>query len=132
VEWLFCSTCFFFTISVQNIKVSLMLPVYSSGCEILFVPLREGHRLKVFEKEENICTRVTGDWRRLHHGEPCHFYPPPCMGGKLRGLRWSGPAAFMAETRNAYEISVENLKGRDNFWRPIRRGKDNNTILFHK
>jgi hypothetical protein len=32
---------------------------------------------------------------------------------KSRRLEWTGHVALMGEMRNAYEIFVENLKGRD-------------------
>jgi hypothetical protein len=60
-----------------------MLPVVLYGCETWSLPLREGHRLRVFENR--VLRRifgpkrdeVTGDWRKLHNEELHNLYSSP-------------------------------------------------------
>ena len=51
------------------------LPVVLYGCETLSLPMREEHRLKVFENRVlrrisgPMRDEVTGEWRKLHNKE---------------------------------------------------------------
>jgi hypothetical protein len=68
-----------------NIKIynPIILPVVSYWCEAWSLTLREEHRLRVFENR--VLRRisgperydVTGEWRKLHSGEPHNMYPTP-------------------------------------------------------
>jgi hypothetical protein len=52
--------------------------------------------------------------RRLHTAELHNMYTTPNIRViKLRRMRWVGHVVCMGEMRNAYNILVENLKGRD-------------------
>jgi hypothetical protein len=53
-----------------------------------------------------------GSWRRLHNEELHNLYTSPniIMMIKSRRMRWAGHVANMGKMRNAYNISVGNLK----------------------
>ena len=59
------------------------LPVVLYGCETLSLPMREEHRLKVFENRvlkrifEPRMDEVTVEWRKLHNEELCDLYSSP-------------------------------------------------------
>jgi hypothetical protein len=56
---------------------------------------------------------VAGDWRRLHNEELRYASPNVVKVIKSRRMGWAGHVALMVEMRNASNILVENLKGRD-------------------
>jgi len=57
----------------------------------------------------------TGDWRRLHNEELYNFYSSSNMIRVImsRRMRWAGRVTRMGQARNACNILLENLKGRD-------------------
>jgi hypothetical protein len=72
----------------KNIKIRaykyIMLPMVLYGCEIWSLPLREKHRLRVFEnrmlkifgpKRDD----VTGGWIKLHNEELHNLYSSPSI-----------------------------------------------------
>jgi hypothetical protein len=87
----------------------------------LSLTLREGHRLRVFEKR--VLMRIfepkqeeeAGGWIRLHNEELHNLYISPNIIRiiKSRRVRWVGHVSCMGATRNAHKIFVRNLKGKD-------------------
>jgi hypothetical protein len=75
------------------------------------IPLRDEHRLKVFENR--VLRRifgpkrdeVTGEWRKLYNEELRNLYSSPSIIRiiKSRRMRWAGHVALM-EKRNAYRL----------------------------
>jgi hypothetical protein len=73
----------------KNLKIriykTIILPVVLYGCKNLSLPLREEHRLRVFENR--VLRRifgpkmdeVTGEWRKLHNKELCDLYSSPSI-----------------------------------------------------
>jgi hypothetical protein len=68
-----------------------------NGLGILFLTLREGHRLGVFENRVLRIFRpkrdeVTGDWRKQHNEEFRNLYSSPNIIRmiKSRRMRWAG------------------------------------------
>jgi hypothetical protein len=94
-------------------------------CETWSLTLREGHRLKVFEKR--VLRRifgpksdeVTGGWRKLCNEEFHNFYsiPNKIRMIKSRRMIWARHVARMGEKRNAYRILVGKPEGK----RPLGR-----------
>jgi hypothetical protein len=83
-------------------------------------PLREEHRLKVFENR--VLRRmfgpkrdeVTGEWRKMHSRELHNLYSSQNIRQiKSRGMRWAGHVACMGEGRNAYRVWWERPKEKD-------------------
>jgi hypothetical protein len=74
----------------KNLKIriykTIILPVVLYGCETLSLPLKEEHRLRVFENR--VLRRifgpkrdeVTGEWRKLHNKELRDLYSSPSTG----------------------------------------------------
>jgi hypothetical protein len=58
---------------------------------------------------------VAGGLRKLHNEELHNLYALPNMIREIksRKVRWAGHIARTRETRNAYKVWSENLKGRD-------------------
>jgi hypothetical protein len=105
------------------------MPVVLYGCETWSLPLREQHRLSVFENR--VLRRifgskrddVTGDWRKLQNEEELHnLYSSTDIIRmiKSRRLRWAGHVVRMGETRNAGKPVGKRPLGR-----PRRRWVDN-------
>jgi hypothetical protein len=73
------------------------------GCETWFLPLKEEHRLRIFENRvlRKIFgpkrDEVTGDWRKLHYEELHNLYSSPNIIRmiKLRRMRCAGHVARM-------------------------------------
>jgi hypothetical protein len=70
---------------------------------------------------------VTGGWRKLHNEELHNLYSSPNIIRviKSRRMRWTGHAARIGESRNAYRILVGNPERRRPLGRPRRRWVDN-------
>ena len=69
---------------------------------------------------------VTGEWRRLHNKlRDLQSSPNIICVIKLRRMRWTGHVACMGETRGAYRVSVEKLKGKRPLARPRSRWEGN-------
>jgi hypothetical protein len=51
---------------------------------------------------------VTGEWRKLHNGEPDNLYPTPDIVRQIksRRMRWACHGARMGEGRNVYRVLV--------------------------
>ena len=91
----------------NNIKIkvyrSIILPVVLCGCETLLLTLREEHRLRVFENRVlrgifgPTRGKITGEWRKLHNGEPKDLYSSPniILLIKSGSMRWVGCIASM-------------------------------------
>jgi hypothetical protein len=119
----------------RNVKFkiykTIILPVLY-GCESWSLPLREEHRLRLFENRvlKRIFgpTRdeVTGEWRKLHNEELHNLYSSPDIirQVKSRRMRWAGHVARMGEERKVYKILVENTEGERPLEGPRRRWKD--------
>jgi hypothetical protein len=58
---------------------------------------------------------VVGCWSRLHNEELHNLYTSPIIIRmiKSRRTRWAKHVARMGEMRNAYNIFLENVKGKD-------------------
>jgi hypothetical protein len=69
---------------------------------------------------------VTGEWRKLHHGELHNLYLSPDIIRQIksRRMRWAGHVARMGEGRNVYRVSVGNPEGKRPLGRPRRRRED--------
>jgi hypothetical protein len=99
-------------------------------------PLREEHRLRVFENR--VLRRifgpkrdgVTGDWRRLHNEELNDLYSSPNIIRviKSRRMRWAGYVARRGG--GAYRILVGRPEGRRPLERPRRRWEDNMKMVL--
>jgi hypothetical protein len=102
----------------RNVKVKIykttVLPFVLYGCETWTVPLREQHKLRVFENRvlSGIFGpkryEVTGEWKKLHSGELHNLYSPPDIIRQIksRRMRWAGHVARMGEARNVYRVLV--------------------------
>jgi hypothetical protein len=109
----------------KNIKIriykSIILPVVLYGCETWFLPLREEHRLRVFENRvlRTIfgpkMDEVTGDWRKLHNEERFYLYSSPNIIRmiKSRRKRWVSHVARMGRRRMHIGYWWESQKERD-------------------
>jgi hypothetical protein len=100
----------------RNVKVKIykttILPVVLYGCETWSVPLREEHRLRVFENR--VLRRIFGpkrdevkkQRRKLHNGELHNLYSSPDNSRqvKSRRMRWAGHEASMGERKNLYKV----------------------------
>jgi hypothetical protein len=100
-----------------------MLPVVLYGFETQSLILREGHRFKVCEN--GVLGKIFGpksdgvtwEWRKLRNKELCDLYCSPNFVGviKLRIMRWAGHVARLVDRRNAHEVSVGKLMGREHY-----------------
>jgi hypothetical protein len=70
---------------------------------------------------------VTGEWRRLHSGEPNDLYSSPNIIRviKSRKMRWAGHVARMGEMEDSYRILVGRPERRRPSGRRRRRWEDN-------
>jgi hypothetical protein len=81
----------------RNVKVRIykttILPVVLYECETWSLTLREGHRLRVFEKRglRRIFgprrDEVTGEWRKLHGEELHNLYSSPDIIRQVKSRR---------------------------------------------
>ena len=102
------------------------------GCETWSLPLREEHRLRIFENR--ILGRIVdpkrdenGKRRWLHNMELHSLYRSPHIVRviKSRRLRWTWHVARMVEGRSAFKILTGKPTGKRPLWRPRRRWEDN-------
>jgi hypothetical protein len=123
----------------KNIKIriykTIILPVVLYGCETWSLTLREGHRLRVYEKR--VLKRIlgpkrdeeTGGWRKLHSVALHNLYlvrtPSRIRMMKSRWMRWVGHVARMGVKRNAYKILVGKPEGKRPLGRPTYKWVDN-------
>jgi hypothetical protein len=90
-----------------------------SSFNILF-PLREEHRLRVFENRVlrrifgPMRDEVTGEWRKLHSRELHNLYSSPDIVRQIksRRMRWAGHVARMGEGKNVYRVLVGKPEGK--------------------
>jgi hypothetical protein len=63
---------------------------------------------------------VTGEWRKLHHGELHNLYSSPDIirQVKSRKMRWAGHVARMGEGRNVYRVLMGKAEGKGPLGRP--------------
>jgi len=94
--------------------------------------LREERRLRVFENR--VLRRifwpkrdeVTGEWRKLHYGEPNLFSSPSIVRViKSRRMRWVGYIVCMGERRGIYRVLVGKPEVKRPFGKPRHRREDN-------
>jgi hypothetical protein len=124
----------------KNAKIRIyqtaILPVVPYWCETLSLPLRQEHRLRVFESR--VLRRIfgpkrgdmMGGWRNLHSEELCDLYPSPNIirNIKLRRMRWAGHMAQMGEKMNVYRLLVGKPERR----RPLGRTRLVNAIMNNR
>jgi hypothetical protein len=97
------------------------------------MPLREEHRLRVFENRalrrivKPKRDEVIGGWGKLHNQELHNFYGSPCIIRimKSKKIRWMWHVARMGENRNAYRILVGKPEGKGPLGEPRRRWENN-------
>jgi hypothetical protein len=116
-----------------RIYKTIILPVVLYEYETWSLPLREEHRLGVFENR--VLRRIfgpkrdemTGEWRTRHNEEFHDLYslPSTIRIVKSRRMRWAGHVARMREKRNAYRLLVGKPEGKRLLGRPGRRRVDN-------
>jgi hypothetical protein len=102
------------------------------GCETWSLPLREEHRLGIFENRVlktifgHKGDEVTGEWRKLHTGEFHNLYPSPDIIRhiKSRRIRWVGHVAQIGEGRDVYRVLMRKPEGKRPPVRPRRRWED--------
>jgi len=112
---------------------TIILPGVLFGCETWSLTLREERRLRVFENRVLRRTfgpkrdEVTGEWRKLHNGEPNVMYSSLNIVWviKSRRMRWAGRVARMGEGRGVYRVLMGKPGGKRPLGRPRRRWKDN-------
>ena len=121
----------------KNLKLkiykTIILPVVLYGCETWSLPLREEHRLRVFENR--VLRRIFGpkrdgvteEWRKLHNEEINDPYSSPNIVRviKSRRLRWAGHVARVEEGRGVHKVSVGKPEGKRPLGRPRFRWEDN-------
>jgi hypothetical protein len=104
-----------------KIHKTIILPLVLYGCETWSVPLREEHRLWVFENR--VLRRifgperdeVMGEWRKLHSGELHILYSSRDIMRQItsRRMRWAGHVACMGEGSKVYRVLEGKPKERD-------------------
>ena len=102
-----------------------ILPVVLYGCETWLHIMREGHRLRVFEKR--VLRRIFGpkrdevteEWRKLHNEELHDLYSSSNIVRviKSRRMRWAGHVARMGKRRGIDRVLV----GKPERKRPLGR-----------
>jgi hypothetical protein len=105
--------------------IHIILTVVLYDCETWWLPLREGHRLRVFENR--VMTRifgpkrdkVTGEWRKLHNEQlhDLHCSLNIVWVIKLR-MRWAAQVVLMGEGRGVYRVLVGKPDGKRPLGRP--------------
>jgi hypothetical protein len=107
----------------KNIKIRIykiiILPVVLYRCETWSVPLREEHRLRVFDSRvlKNICgakrDEVSEGWRKLHNEGLRNLFASPNMISmmKSRRMKWAGHVALKGVKRTVYWILVAKPEG---------------------
>jgi hypothetical protein len=108
---------------------TIILSVVVYGCETWSLPLKEEHRLRMFENR--VLRRIFGPkrdeitrgWRKLHTVELHNMYPSPnvIIIMKSRRIRWAGHVIRMVDKRNAYRIFVGKPEGNRKIGRLRRR-----------
>ena len=70
---------------------------------------------------------VTGEWRKLHNGEPNDLYSSPNFIRviKSRRTRWTGHVAIIGERRGVYKVLVGKPEGKIPLGRRRRIWEDN-------
>ena len=69
---------------------------------------------------------VTGEWRKLHYGEPNLFSSPSIVRViKSRRMRWVGYIVCMGERRGIYRVLVGKPEVKRPFGKPRHRREDN-------
>ena len=99
------------------------------GCETWSLPLREEHRLRLFENRVlrrifgHKMDGVTGEWRKLHNEKlnDLYFSPNIVRVIKSRRMRWVGHVARMEEGRGVHKVLVGKYEGKRPLGRPRRR-----------
>jgi hypothetical protein len=102
------------------------LPVVLYGCDTWSLPLREEHRLRVFESRVPKKMfgpkgdEVTEGRRKLHNEELPNLYSSPSVIRMMKSMRmrWAGDVARIGEKRKAYRISVGKPEGKRALGRP--------------
>jgi hypothetical protein len=95
--------------------------VVLNGCGTWSIPLREEHRLRVFESGvlREVCVAkgdgVTGEWRRLQDEKLRDLYCSPdiALVIELRRMRWAGHVAGIGDMRGVYRVLVGKLRERE-------------------
>jgi hypothetical protein len=126
---------FGFPSHIKKLKIkiynTIILPVVLYGCKTWSLTLKEGHRLRVFEKsvEEDIWPEreEDGSWRNMHNDELHSLYSLPNIVRviKSRRLRWVGHVACMEEGGKVYRVFVGRPKRKRLVGRPRCRWEDN-------
>jgi hypothetical protein len=86
-----------------RIYKTVILPTVLYGCETLSLPLREEHRLRVFENRvlrrifKPKRDEVAGGWRELHKENLCDLYLLNMFRIITPRKRWVGHVVLMGE-----------------------------------
>jgi hypothetical protein len=118
---------FFSSVLKKYLKIriykTIILPAVLLGCETWSLPLREEHRLRVFENRmlrrifRPKRDEVTGEWRKLHNKElhDLHSSPSIIRIIKLRRMRWAGHVARMGRRGTLIDYCWESQRERDHY-----------------
>ena len=94
-----------------NTYKTIILQVLLYGCETWPLTFREKHRLRMFKRK--VLSKIFGATRHE-------------ITGECRKLHNAGHLACLEKSRNAYRVSVENVKERNHYG---GRDVDGRTIL---
>jgi len=121
----------------RNLKIkiyrTIIRPIVLYGCETWSLILREGSRLRVFEKRVLRIVfgpkrnEVTEEWRRLHNEELNDLYSSHNIVRvvKSRRMCWAGHVARMGEGRGGHRVLVGKPERKRQLRRPRRRWENN-------
>jgi hypothetical protein len=125
----------FYSLLSKSIKLeiyrTIILSLVLYGCETGSLPLREEHRLRVFEnKVVKKCLGLRGrdnmGCTRLHNEDLCDLYSSPNVWAiKSRGMRRAGHVACTGDRTGAHIVLVGKPEGKRQLERTRCRRDDN-------
>ena len=131
VQNILCSSLLFKNIKIKTHRNIILSVLY--GCATLSLTLREGRRLRLFEKR--VLRRifgpkgeeVIGKRGKLHNEELNDLCSSPNIVRvmKSRVMRWAGHVARIGESRSVYRDLVGKPEGKRPLGRPRHKWEDN-------